>query len=147
MTTRSRLYYNGSYVQSVAPAVLAVDTNGTGVDLQGYEDAAFEFQIGANGITYSGTNKIEFECQESDDNSSFSAIANADLTYTETGSNVGTAKVIDANGKANNVYVTGYKGSKRYIRGVMNFSGTHGTGTAIGCTIIRGRAQRGPVNP
>ena len=40
----------------------------------------------------------------------------------------------------------GYIGGKRYIRAVANFSGTHGTATPLGVSVIKGHARKNPVS-
>ena len=42
---------NVNVTQSIAPAALASDTNGTGVDLQGYGSATVLLDVGVEGIT------------------------------------------------------------------------------------------------
>ena len=84
--------------------------------------------------------------QESDDNSTFTATANADLTNYTTATNTGTGTVVVSNATASQAYLVGYKGNKRYIRGVLNFSGTHSTGTPIGVIGLKGGGHTLPVN-
>lgn len=119
---------------SLAPAVRTGDTNGTGVDLQGFESALVVFDCGAEGVTLSGTDKIALELEESDDNSTFADVAAADMIGEES---AGVVKTLDDNAEAPAVYTVAYTGAKRYIRGVLNYSGTHGTGTPISCTVIK----------
>jgi hypothetical protein len=123
---------------SLAPTSRTADTDGTGVDLQGFEGAVIEFQVGAEGVTLSGTDKITLEIEESDDNVTFTDVAAADLVGEES---AGVVKTLDDNAEAPANYSAGYIGSKRYIRGVLNYAGTHGAGTVIGCTVIKGKAR------
>jgi hypothetical protein len=146
MTNRTSLYSNLGYDSLLVPAVRNADTNSTSVDLQDCDDASIQFHIGASADTLSGTNKIELEVQESDDNSTFTAVANADLTNYATATNTGTVFVVISNGTASTLYKAGYRGSKRYIRGVLNFSGTHTTGTVTAVTALRGRNRNQPIN-
>ena len=74
------------------------------------------------------------------------AVANADLTNTVTGSNTGTVAVIDDNAEDDLVVVVGYKGNKRYIRPVLNFTGTHTNGIPCAVMAVRGRNRAQPVN-
>lgn len=143
----SREHYSDlEYTQSLAPASRTADTNGTGVDLRGFDSATVCFSVGASGITLSGTDKIELEVEESDNNSTWTDVDNTDLTLYETGTNAGTVKALDATTDVNQVYISGYKGTKRYIRPVLNYSGTHGSGTLIGAVVTKGHAQTKPVN-
>ena len=73
---------NIKLMQSIAPAVLDADANGSSVDTQGYENVAIVVDSGVEGITLSGTNKIEFELEHSDDNSSWSDAESADVNGT-----------------------------------------------------------------
>lgn len=147
MVSRSSGYSNTSAVQLLAPAARTADANSASMDTRDHETAALLFNVGANADTLSGSVYIELEVQESDDNSSWSAVANADLNNYVTGStNAGTGKKIAANADANQSYLVGYKGYKRYIRGVVNVTGTHSNGTIVGVVGLRGRAHLAPVN-
>ena len=54
---------------------------------------------------------------------------------------------MSAKGTTTKVIVSvGYRGSKRYVRAVLNFSGTHSTGTPIGVIGLRGRLRAQPAN-
>lgn len=140
------LYANTGFVSLLVPAVRNSDTNSSALDLQDCDDAALLVHLGDSADTLSGTNKIEVEIEESDDNSSWSDVANADLTNYVTGTNTGTIAVIDAPSEDQLVIPVGYRGSKRYIRAVLNFSGTHTTGTPCGVLGLRGRNRAQPVN-
>lgn len=130
---------------SLLSATRTADANGTGVDLQGYDSAMALVNVGASGDTLSASVKAELEMQHSDDNSSFSACANADISAPVTGTNLGTFAVIDASGEDSSVYKCGYKGNKRYIRVVYNITGTHTVGTPVGAVILLGSPERAPV--
>lgn len=146
MPNHTSLYANTGFVSLLVPAVRNSDTNSSGLDLQDSDDAVLLVHFGDSADTLSGTNKIEIEIEESDDNSTFTDVANADLTNYVTGTNAGTIAVIDAPTEDQLVLPVGYRGSKRYIRAVLNFSGTHTTG--IPCAVLgaRGRNRAMPVN-
>lgn len=130
-----QINFRQARVQSLAPASRTADANGTGVDLQGYEGAEIVFDVGAEGVTLSGTDKIALEVEESDDNSTFTDVAAADLIGEES---AGVVKTLDENAEAPAIYSVGYIGSKRYVRAVVNYSGTHGTGTVIAAHVVKG---------
>ena len=134
---------NIKLMQSIAPAVLDADANGTGVDIQGYENVAIVVDSGVEGITLSGTNKIEFELEHSDDNSSWSDAESADVNGT-LGSG-GLFLTLDDNAESPQISEIEYLGSKRYVRVVANFSGTHGTGTPISAFVILGKPRHAPA--
>ena len=146
MPNRSSLYSALSAVSLMLPVARTADANSTSMDLRDAESAALLFFVGDSPDTLSGTNKIELEVQESDDNTTFTAVANADLTNYVTATNVGTAALIDAPSEDSLAVIVGYKGYKRYIRGVVNVSGTHSTGTTIGVIGLRGGNHTQPVN-
>ena len=146
MPNHTSLYANTSFNQLLAPVVSNAATNSASVDLQNCDDAVLAFNIGAPVDTYSGANKLDLEVQESADNVTFTAVANADLTNYVAGINTGTVAEIIANSGCSQMYQAGYRGSKRYVRGVLNFSGAHATGTIIGVTALLGRNRAQPVN-
>lgn len=129
------MFTNLSAVTSLAPLVRTADANGTGVDLSRHSGATLLATVGAAGVTLSGTDKIEVKVEESDDNSTFTAVAAGDL--------LGSTVVLDTPAEAGATYLIGYVGNKRYIRAVLDFSGTHGTGTSIGVSVVRGYPRSG----
>lgn len=140
------LYSNLSVSQLIDPDTLTADANSTAVDLQGYSSLMLVANVGASGDTLSGSVKIELEVEESDDNVTFTDVANADLHKSVTGTNVGTFAVIDDAAEDDAVYITGYQGNKRYVRVVANLTGTHTNGTPVSVSAIRGHAAERPVN-
>ena len=130
-------------MQSLAPAVRDADANGDGVDIQGYENVAIVVDSGVEGITLSGTNKIEFELEHSDDNSSWSDAESADVNGS-LGSG-GLFLTLDDNAESPQISEIEYLGSKRYVRVVANFSGTHGTGTPCSAFVILGKPRHAPA--
>lgn len=125
-------------VQSIAPLLRnSSDTNGSSADLQNFDGALLVAEVGTEGDTLSASVKIEFEVEESDDNSAWTDVADADLVNAVTGTNPGTFAVVDANAEAPATYVGAYVGKKRYIRIVENRTGTHTVGTTTGASILR----------
>lgn len=116
------------------PAVRNSDTNSSGLDLADALCAEIAVHLGDSADTLSGTNKIEIELEHSDDNSSWSDCADAEIDTAVTATNTGTFALVDAPSEDSTVFKVGYKGSKRYVRAVLNFSGTHSTG--IPCSVV-----------
>jgi hypothetical protein len=127
----------------IAAQTAAADTTPAAVDLQGYNAAEIVLAIGAGGITFSGTNKIEFVLEHSDDNSTWSKVADADMLGVSGISN-GIIKALTSAHAAGSVHRFGYKGGKRYIRLTADFSGTHGTGTPFSASVILGYPSDAP---
>ena len=131
--------------ESLNAIVKAADTNCTGVDSKDFSTVTHVVNVGANGITFSTTNKVEIELEESADNTTFTDVtSNTSVVGGTVGTN-GLWQTIKADGECNAVYAIGYTGPKRYSRVVLNFSGTHGTGTIFGVTGIKGRPISGPT--
>lgn len=97
---------NIDVAQSLVPAVRSTTADGAGVDLQGYNSACVIFDVGTASTSADHT----FEVQESDDNSTYTAVAAADLQGTE-------PQVTTANDAQ--IHRVGYIGNKRYIRAAL----------------------------
>lgn len=113
---------------SLAAAARTASANGTGVDLAGYGSAAVVF---ASGTITDGTHTPSLE--ESNDNSTFTAVAAADMT--------GTLAAL----ASNTIQEVGYIGTKRYIRAVVTVSGSPSTGGVYNALVVRGNASKQPA--
>jgi len=111
---------NVDEAQSLAPAAITSTTNGSGVDIRGYDSA---MAVVHPGTRTDGTHTPKL--QESDDNSTFTDVASSDLQ--------GTFAAI----ASNTIQRVGYVGSKRYLRVVTTVSGAT-VGAVYGATIVRG---------
>lgn len=127
----------------IGAAVLAADNTPAAVDLRGFDGAEILLAIGAGGITFSGTNKIEFVLTHSDDDSTYTAVADADMLGVS-GISSGIIKSLIAAHAAAASYRFGYKGGKRYLKLLADFSGTHGTETAIAAMVVKGSPDIAP---
>jgi hypothetical protein len=115
----------------LTPQVVTDDQDGASIDLLEYRQATFYAMIGVSGDTLSGSVKIELELEDSDDDSSFSDCADADLSNAVAGTNDGCWGLIDDPAEDDAVFSVTYKGSARYVRPVVNVTGTHSNGTPI----------------
>lgn len=136
--------HSNIFAQIVDNAVLNADNTPTAIDLQGYNAALILLLIGIGGITFSGTNKIEFKLTHSDDNSTYTAVTTADMQGVTVASD-GIIKALTSAHAAAAAYRFGYKGGKRYLKLLADFSGTHGTGTPIGAAVLMGAPNVAPV--
>ena len=118
-------------------AVYAADNTPAAIDLQGYDAAEIVLSIGAGGITFSGTNKIEFKLTHSDDDSTYTDVVVGDMLGLSSVASGGIIKSLIAAHATAAAYRYGYKGGKRYLKLLADFSGTHGTGTAIAANVLR----------
>ena len=136
---------NIQLVESLNAIVKDADTNSTGIDTQGANSAMVIVNVGAPGITFSGSNKVDIKLEDSADNSTFAAVTNNNFVTGGTVDSAGIWQTIDANGECNAVYGLGYVGPERYIRVVLDFSGTHGTGTSFGVVGALGNLESAPT--
>jgi len=137
------LYHDLLPVVSINSIVGNNDTEGkgVGVDLQGYEGALVVFNIGQSGDTLSGSVYITLKIQhcDTDTDGSYEDVAAGDYQ----GSNQGL--VIDAAAEDEVVKAIGYTGGKRWVRAIVDFTGTHTNGIPIGATVIKGKPRHAPV--
>lgn len=114
-------------VASLRPAARTASANGSGVDLANFNSCAV---VIAAGTITDGTHTPKL--QESDDNSSFSDVAAADLQ--------GTFAAIATNTDQE----VGYIGLKRYVRAVSTVSGAT-TGGVYAIYVVKGHARNMPA--
>lgn len=131
-------------VNVITPAVLAADNTPVGIDLAGYDSAALLIHVGAGGITFNGTNKVEFKLTHSDDDSTYEPVT-ADDVQNATVDAGGIVYALKAAHPDTTVSKIGYIGNKRFLKLLADFSGTHGTGTPISAVLIKGNARHSPV--
>jgi hypothetical protein len=128
-------------VVGTVPAVVTADANGTAVDLQGFESAMVIVNTGIEGDTLSSSVKFDFILEESDDNSTYTAVTSS-TSVTETSvDSSGIFLTLDANGETPQITQIGYIGGKRYIRCKIDATGTHSNGTPMSIEIIKGNPQ------
>jgi hypothetical protein len=131
---------------AVLNATLAADNTPAAIDILGFDGAKLLIQVGVGGITFDGTNKVEFKVTHSDDDSTYTAVAAADVILGSLAdSSVGTGGIVKSLIAAHatpDISIVDYIGGKRYLKVLADFSGTHGTGTPIAVTILKGRAHR-----
>lgn len=141
---------NTAVALSYKPTVTTAAANGTGVDLQGYKSATLVAFIGAEGDTLSGSVYFEISLEHSDDNSTFTDVTQSDITNGTIASGGIWLKLDGTAGgdpdTTGLVTQVGYIGGKRYIRGVIEKTGTHSTGTPIGLMVVKGDALHSSDN-
>ena len=141
---------NISPAVSIISAVRTAAVNGSGVDLQGYESATAMVIVGAEGDTLSSSVHFEVSLEHSDDNSTFTDVAQADI-IDGTISSGGIFLKLDGTAGGNpdtagGVFRVCYVGGKRYLRVVLAKTGTHSNGTPIGAIIVKGHARHSTDN-
>jgi hypothetical protein len=141
----------------VPPAVIAADNTPVALDLSDFKACTLQIYVGAGGITYSGSNRIDFVLTHSDDNVTFTPVTDNEVVLdygvsvaalVAAGGAAGTVKsLVAAHASADTVLTeVGYIGKKLYLKVLADFSGTHGTGTLIGVNAILGHPLSFPIN-
>lgn len=145
MATRD-LHNNMRTVTSLVPATRTADANGTGVDTTGYESVELVVPLGLSGDTLSGSVKLDLEVEESDDDSTYTDVAEADLIGATSGTTTGNFGTIDAAAEDEKIYRVGYRGRKKYVRPVLNFTGTHTNGIPCAAMVVLGNPRHAPAS-
>jgi len=131
-------------IVALDPAVYAADNTPGAVDLLDYHAATLLLNVGVGGITFSGTNKIEFVLTHSDDGTTYVNVTDDDVikdSYAPASISNGIVRSLTAAHAAATIQKLGYIGGKRYLKLLADFSGTHGTGTPIAALVVRARAN------
>ena len=128
--------------QVIDPVTLTADADSSSIDMKDYRHCAFYALVGESGDTLSGSVYVELELEESADDSTFTDVADAHITNAVDGTNDGTFAKIDAAAEDDAVFMTQYSGPARYVRAVVNVTGTHTNGIPIGIVAFRFGAER-----
>lgn len=133
-------------VSAIAPAVYAADTTPVTIDRLGFASATFAIHVGAGGITFNGTNKIEFVLEDSYDDTDWNPVPASQIVGPSLTADDGIVLAIKAAHANATVTKLGYIGDARYVRLKADFGGTHGTGTPLAAEVIFGRPSHAPVS-
>lgn len=130
----------------IPPAVYAADTTRLAVDLAGFGGALIALAIGAGGITFSGTNKIEFRLHHGDTDvvNDHVAVVQADVAGVTIAAG-GIIRALEAAHAAASISELSYMGARRFISLQADFSGTHGVGTPVSAVVLRANPLVAPV--
>lgn len=141
MTPERDMFYGSAPVSAIPPAVLSADNTPAAIDVRGYGAALLLLHIGVGGISFTGTNKIEFVLTHSDDDSTYTNVTDDDvITDSNAPASIsnGIIRALTAAHAAATLQKLSYVGGKRYLKLLADFGGTHGTGTPIAATVVRG---------
>lgn len=136
---------NVAVASIIGPAAFAADNVPAAIDIKGFDSAMLAIHVGAGGIVFGGTNKIEFKLTHSDDDVTYDAVTAVDVqgvAAVEAGGIVLAVRTAHAD---TTIHRVGYIGRKRYLKLLADFSGTHGTATPLAATVIKGHARVNPV--
>lgn len=127
-------------VVAIDPAVYAADTTPTAINLTDFQAATLLLQVGVGGITFTGTNKIDFVLTHSDDGVTYTNVTDDDVIkdgYAPASIQNGIVRSLTAAHAAASVQKLGYVGGKPFTKLLADFSGTHGAGTPIAATWVK----------
>ena len=109
--------------QSIAPASITATTTGSAVDLLNGFDPVVVVTVGT--VTTADTdNYVTFTISESDDNSSYTALASGGYLHAENSAGTTWDRIINATTEGTNVYRFRFAPSKRYVKVVGTETGT-----------------------
>jgi hypothetical protein len=135
---------------SIINAVKTAAEDGSGIDLQGFEEATAVVSVGAEGDTLSGSVYFEVSLEHSDDDSTYTDCVQADIVNGTIDAGGIWLKLDGTTGgdpdTAGGQWQVGYVGGKRYVRLVLAKTGTHSTGTPISGLIVKSRPRHGAVS-
>lgn len=125
------------------PVSLSADNTPAAIDCIDCNSVELFIGVGIGGITFSGSNKVEFKLTHSDDNSTYSAVGATDVILgTNADASVGTGGIVKsliAAHAAASLTRVSYVGGKRYLKVLADFDGTHNTATPLTVAVIKSR--------
>jgi len=139
------LHNNVAVVEVLPPAAMTADNTPAALDLGGFRSAVLLLHVGIGGITFTGSNKIEFKLTHSDDDATYEAVTADDLDGVDSVGTGGIVKSLTSEQAAATLDKIAYKGGRRYLKLLADFSGTHGTGTPIAAVLVKGHPLEAPV--
>jgi len=149
------LHNNIQVVPLIDPIVGNNDTEGTpanGLDTQGFDSAELIALLGQSGDTLSGAVKVDVVIEDSDDDTTYDPVTNADYVLvaadgvTAAPDGTGLIATIDDPAEDETKIRIGYVGPRRYVQLRFDFTGTHTNGIPIALLGILGHAHERPVS-
>lgn len=132
--------------QCIDAKAYTADENGATVDTKDHEAVTGVVNLGISGDTLSGSVYLDVELEHSDDGSAWSDCADSDIVWPK--SSFASGKPSDVAAVAGTVFRVddpaedetskhfGYIGKKRYVRAVLNLTGTHTNGIEVSVDFI-----------
>lgn len=120
-----------------------------GADTTEWKSLTFGWYLGIGGITFDADNRIDVVVEESDDNSTYTAVTSADALILPYGFSFAAGGIVKsytaAKAAADTAYSkVGYRGKMQYARLKFLFTGTHGTGTPCAAFVLQGHPTHKP---
>lgn len=146
MTTRD-LHSQIKVVQLIAAATYDADNTPVELDRRGFRSVEIILAIGVGGITFTGTNKVEFKLTASEDETAGGTYADvtADDLLGVTSVTDGIIKSLIAAHGAAAVYKYGYIGYANFLKLLADYSGSHAAGTPLAAIAVLSDPISAPV--
>lgn len=132
-------------VSAIDAANLKIDSTPAAIDRQGFNSVEFAISVGVGGITFDGTNHLDFTLSHSKDDQSYDLVSAGDVLGATSVAN-GVIKSIAAAHAAAKAYRFGYIGGRRYVKLKADFVGTIATETPMAAVAILSNASLEPVD-
>lgn len=139
------LYHQSYATNMLKPQTLTAATGfSSSVDLQGFNGANVLVTLGTIGEATMTSTSLSIRMYESDDNVTFTPVAEADLLGATSGTTTGQFVLVDSFAEDDKSYLGGYGGDKRYIKTYQVWTGSIGTGVPIAIACIKGEPIHAP---
>ncbi len=146
MATRTSFNQNTGLVNALTAAVRTADATGSAVDAQGFDEIAHIAHFGVSGDSAALTTAVKIEAVlYHSDSSTQNFTATTDHTGQVSGASDGVFALVDGAADDDQAYKTSYYGTKRFTQVVINYTGTHTTGTPVAVTALKMRPYSAPV--
>lgn len=134
---------------AVTPVVYSTDQTSSALNTASYlyKSLTIALFLGAGGITFTSSNKVEVVVTHSDDDSTYVAVTDDDVILPYGAAAVATGGIVKslvAAHASDEVFNVGYRGKKQYVKVKFDFSGTHSSGTVFGADWVLGHPMSPP---
>lgn len=136
-------FNNLKFVSAIDPASITGDTTGIEIDLQGYESCTFVLQYGTCGDVPDGSNYFKGIIHESSESGTgFAAAADADVIVNAGETAANAFGFMNSAADDNAIYALGYRGDKRYVKLIIDETGSLNTGTPVAAIAVLGHPRK-----
>lgn len=122
----------------LAPGAYDADDTSDALAMDRAAACSIHICVGAGGITFSGTNKVEFKLQHSLNGSDWTAVTAEHVRGVASVGAGGIVRALTAAHATPSVTSLGYIGAQPFVRMFTDFSGTHGSPTPMAVLAVRG---------
>lgn len=138
-------------ITAYGPITAAADNTPAVVDIRGYQNVQVLIGVGIQGVTFTGTDKIEIKMRDGDATvGNHTAVESTDVKIYDID---GVEQAIGASGLVWSLAAAhaaakwrriDYYGGQEYLSFLNDFSGTHGTGTPISIVVLGSKGHLQP---